>query len=120
MHNRDQKHLRDSVGTSSNGLVAALAVPDSGSLTLDCVLAAECADVTGMLLDFHLLHLLTQGGTVSVFNPSDQDPVFQSPCALFFVFSQNSSNAAGMVEVVQCRAYLVPYLPVTPTSGNSS
>lgn len=58
--------LRDGVGTTGDGLVAALALPDTNSLALDGVLAAEGADVAGVLGDFHLLHLLTQGGTVSV------------------------------------------------------
>ena len=46
--------------------MAALALPDSNSLALDGVLAAEGADVAGVLGDFHLLHLLTQRGTVPV------------------------------------------------------
>ena len=58
--------LRDGVGTTGDGLVAALALPDTNSLALDGVLSAEGADVAGVLGDFHLLHLLTQGGTVSV------------------------------------------------------
>lgn len=61
-----QGDLRDGVGTTGDGLVAALALPDTNSLALDGVLSAEGADVTGVLGDFHLLHLLTQGGTVSV------------------------------------------------------
>lgn len=59
-------HLRDSVGSAGNGLVATLALPDTNSLALDGFLSAEGTDVAGVLLDFHLLHLLTQGGTVSV------------------------------------------------------
>lgn len=58
--------LRNGVGATGNGLVAALAVPDANSLALDGVLTAEGADVAGVLGDFHLLHLLTQGGTVSI------------------------------------------------------
>lgn len=46
--------------------MTALALPDTNSLALDGVLSAEGTDVAGVLLDFHLLHLLTQGGTVSV------------------------------------------------------
>lgn len=61
---------RDSVGTTGNGLVATLAVPDTNSLALDGVLSAEGADVAGVLLDLHLLHLLTQGGTVSIIEQS--------------------------------------------------
>ena len=60
--------LRDGVSATGNGLVAALALPDTDSLALDGVLSAESADVAGVLGDFHLLHLLTQGGTVSVGN----------------------------------------------------
>lgn len=58
--------LRDGVGATGNNLVAALALPDANGLALDGVLAAEGANVAGVLGDFHLLHLLTQGGTVSV------------------------------------------------------
>lgn len=58
--------LRDGVGTAGNNLVAALALPDTDSLALDGVLSAESADVAGVLGDFHLLHLLTQGSTISV------------------------------------------------------
>lgn len=58
--------VRHSVSSSSNGLVARLAVPDSDRVSLDSCLSAECADVFGMLSDFHLLNLLSEGGTVSV------------------------------------------------------
>lgn len=34
-------------------------------MSLDSVLAAECADVPGVLCDFHLLHLLSERCTVS-------------------------------------------------------
>jgi hypothetical protein len=57
--------VRDSVGTTSNSLVARLAVPDTDGMTLDVDLAAESASVLGVLCDFHLLDLLTQGSTVS-------------------------------------------------------
>lgn len=58
--------LRDGPGTSSNDLLAGAALPDSDGLSLDGVLAAEGADVSRVLRHFHLLHLLTQGGTVSI------------------------------------------------------
>jgi hypothetical protein len=58
--------LRDGPGSASNSLLAALAVPDTDSSALDSVLAAECANVSGVLCDFHLLHLLSERGTVSV------------------------------------------------------
>lgn len=62
------RDLRDGVSTTGNGLLAALALPDTNGLALDGVLAAEGADVAGVLGHFHLLHLLTQGGTVSIIN----------------------------------------------------
>lgn len=63
-------HVRDSVGTTSNSLLAGLAVPDTDGMTLDGDLSAECARVLGVLCDFHLLHLLTEGSTVSVVGDS--------------------------------------------------
>lgn len=56
--------LRNVVSTTGNRLVASLALPDPNSLALNGVLAAEGADVAGVLGDFHLLHLLTQRSTV--------------------------------------------------------
>jgi hypothetical protein len=35
-------------------------------VTLNSVLAAEGADIAGVLGDFHLLHLLPEGGAISV------------------------------------------------------
>jgi hypothetical protein len=43
--------LRDGVGSSSSGLAARSAVPDTDGLTLDRVLSAELADVAGVLCD---------------------------------------------------------------------
>lgn len=60
------KNVRNNVGTASDGALAALAVPDTGRVTTDGGLAAESAGVLGVLGDFHLLHLLTQGSTVTV------------------------------------------------------
>lgn len=59
-------HVRDDVSSSGNGLLARLARPDTDRVATDGGLSAEGADVTGVLGDFHLLDLLTQGGTVSV------------------------------------------------------
>lgn len=59
-------HLRDNIGTASNGLLARLAVPDTNGVALDSVLSAEGTRVAGVLGDFHLLHLLTQGSTISI------------------------------------------------------
>lgn len=58
--------VRDDVSSSGNGLLARLARPDTDRVATDGGLSAEGADVTGVLGDFHLLDLLTQGGTVSV------------------------------------------------------
>jgi len=57
--------IRDGVSSSSDGLLAGLAVPDSGGVTLDRGLSAEGAGVLGVLGDFHLLDLLTERGTVT-------------------------------------------------------
>jgi hypothetical protein len=56
---------RNGVSTTSNGSLARLAVPDTGSLSLDGGLSAEGASVLGVLGDFHLLDLLSQGSTVA-------------------------------------------------------
>lgn len=102
--------LRDGVGTTGDGLVAALALPDTNSLALDGVLSAEGADVAGVLGDFHLLHLLTQGGTVSVEGWSIFDSFVSLLVRVFMV-------VRGRVRGFGRDAYLVPYLPVIPTSG---
>ena len=57
--------VRDGVGSSGDGLLAGSALPDTGRVTLDGGLSAESAGVSGVLGDFHLLHLLTQGSTVT-------------------------------------------------------
>lgn len=104
--------LRDSVSTTGNSLVAALALPDTDSLALDGVLSAESADVAGVLGDFHLLHLLTQGGTVSV----------RGIVRIRFVVEGDRSGFVCLEEItvvwvrVGRMSYLVPYLPVMPTS----
>ena len=59
-------NVRHSVCSSSDGLVAGSAVPDADGVSLDGGLAAEGADVSGVLGGFHLLDLLSEGGTVSV------------------------------------------------------
>lgn len=58
--------IRENVGATGDSLLARLAVPDTGGVTLDGVLAAEGAEVAGVLRDFDLLHLLTEGGTIAV------------------------------------------------------
>lgn len=77
--------LRDGVGSSSGGLAAGPAVPDTDGRALDSVLSAELAHVAGVLCDLdivmsacplcrelyresahlHLLDLLTERGTVT-------------------------------------------------------
>lgn len=49
-----------------NSALARLAVPDADGVTLNAGLAAEGADVLGVLGDLHLLDRLTQRGTVSL------------------------------------------------------
>ena len=57
--------LRNSPCASCNCLLATLALPNSDRVSLDSVLAAERADVSGVLADFHLLDLLSEGGTIT-------------------------------------------------------
>jgi hypothetical protein len=59
-------NVRDSVGATGDGALAGLAVPDTDRVSADGDLAAEGAGVLGVLGDFHLLHLLTQGSTITV------------------------------------------------------
>lgn len=56
-HSGEWLDLRDSA-------LAGLAVPDADGVTLDAGLAAEGADVFGVLGDLHLLDRLTERGTV--------------------------------------------------------
>ena len=42
-------NIRENVGTTGDSLLARLAVPDTGGVTLDRVLAAEGAQVAGVL-----------------------------------------------------------------------
>ena len=65
MAEQERKDARNDVSTTSNGALARLAVPDTGSLALDGGLSAEGASVLGVLGDFHLLDLLSQGSTVA-------------------------------------------------------
>ena len=67
-----------SISTPSITLVAWLAVPDTGSGSLHGSLSAELADVLGVLRDFHLLHLLTQRGTITGSVLSDDSNLLSS------------------------------------------
>lgn len=51
--------------TASYGLVAALALPDTNSATLDGVLSAKRARVAGVLGHFHLLDVATERSTIA-------------------------------------------------------
>lgn len=57
--------LRYGPSTTSNSLLAGLAVPDANRVSFHRDLAAECAGVACVLCDFHLLDLLSEGGTIS-------------------------------------------------------
>ena len=99
--------VREGVGTTGDSLLARLAVPDTGRVTLDGVLAAEGAGVAGVLRDFNLLHLLTERGTIAV------------ESMLVLVHSPGNFDSAREI-VVECSrvySYRVPYLPVMPTSA---
>lgn len=61
----DLLDVRNSVGASGDSALAGLAVPDTRGVSADGGLAAEGASVLGVLGDFHLLHLLTQGSTIT-------------------------------------------------------
>ena len=63
---RSNLDLRHGPCTTSNGLFASSAFPNSYGVSLDSVLAAESADVSGVLCDFHLLDLFSEGSAVSV------------------------------------------------------
>jgi hypothetical protein len=77
-------------------------------VSLDGILSAEGAGVPGVLGDFHLLDLLSEGGTVS--ERERMSLGFNS------LYVGGSSRPQGIQTAVVERAYLVPYLPVTPTS----
>jgi hypothetical protein len=127
-------YVRYSVGSSSDGLLARLAVPDSDGMSLDSGLSTECADVFGVLCDFHLLDLLSEGGTVSVIRAQSLSAIdflayasipLQSFSALlkdlpiqFWKPSQVRIRRRGAklkALGLMVFTYLVPYLPVTPT-----
>ena len=73
--------------------MAGPAVPDTDRGPLDGVLAAERASVAGVLGDFHLLDLLPQGGTITIFHRKKQlsakSPSYPSSDPHFFVCCRN-------------------------------
>lgn len=117
------KHIRDNPGTSGNGLLARLALPDTDGCALDGGLSAESASVAGVLGDFHLLDLLPQRGTISVFPLlASASPALVSwlevaiPCSL--ARSLNAIQSEGIAldgggMLGGGYLYLTPYLPVT-------
>jgi hypothetical protein len=56
---------RNSVSTTSHGLLARLAGPDTDGRTPHAVLSAECAGISSVLGHFLLLNELTERSTVS-------------------------------------------------------
>ena len=63
--NSDSRRGVENVGSSGDGLLALLAVPDSGDGPLDGVFTAEGAVVLAVLGDLHLLDELSEGGSVA-------------------------------------------------------
>jgi len=59
-------NLRDDPGSASNGFLTRSTLPDSDRMSLHRSLAAECAGVSRVLRDFHLLDLFSEGGTISI------------------------------------------------------
>lgn len=57
--------LPQSPGTSSDNLLATTAFPDTNGSAADSITTAEAASVLGVLSGFNLLHLLTDGSTVT-------------------------------------------------------
>jgi hypothetical protein len=66
-----------------------------------------------VLGDFHLLHLLTQGGTVSVI-------LLESVSCMVRYRSCVSIEITVVWARIGRMSYLVPYLPVMPTSVENS
>ena len=122
-------NVRHSVCSSSDGLVARLAVPDPNRVSLDGGLSAESADVSGVLGDFHLLDLLSQGGTISaqIERLAGRCEMEEKPFVEWFVVAEevplriydreiSSSSPTTRIDALDgVDTYLVPYLPVTPT-----
>ena len=62
---KEKNDLRDSVSTTSHGLLTTLALPDTNGSTLDSILTTEGTGVGGVLSDFHLLYGLSERGTIT-------------------------------------------------------
>lgn len=92
-------------------------------MTLDSGLSTECADIFGVLRNFHLLDLLTEGGTISgqrfisKVKFISRFRIIECQVEEFvdgrkIIKLQQASLNRGVKRI---RTYLVPYLPVTPT-----
>lgn len=92
---------RNGVSTTGDGALARLAVPDTGSLALDGDLSAEGASVLGVLGDFHLLNLLSQGSTVT----SNRYVSFRGPLSLS---SRGQIDSARLSRAALGLSYLCP------------
>ena len=89
-------YIRNGVGSSSDGLLARLAVPDADRVSLHGGLSAECADIFGVLSDFHLLDLLSEGSTVSARKIQRLAMIYR--CILSFpIFNASSADSADTV-----------------------
>jgi hypothetical protein len=56
---------RDGPSTTGHSLITSLAGPDTNGTSLDGVFTTESTSVSGVLGDFHLLYLLTEGSTIT-------------------------------------------------------
>jgi hypothetical protein len=63
--NSDRGSSIESISTTGLGFVAGLAFPDTNDSALHAKLAAEAAEVFGVLANFDFLNLLTQRGTIT-------------------------------------------------------
>lgn len=95
---------RNGVSTTSDGALARLAVPDTSSLSLDGNLTTEGAGVLGVLGDFHLLNLLSQGSTVT----SSQDVSLRGPMSL---------SSRGQIDSVRLSRAVRGLLCVFPSAA---
>ena len=69
-------------------------------------LSAKCTGVLGVLCDFHLLYLLSEGGAIS-----DSQLV-----SLELLEEASGVEGAADIDRSPIATHLVPYFPVTPTS----
>lgn len=93
---------REGVSSTSNGLVAGSAIPDSCGVSLHGVLSAESTDVSGVLGDFHLLHLFTEGSTISVLS-FNQSPFLSHKCISTSTQAQSLLISKLTMETLGCK-----------------